>query len=261
MTIPGTEGASGTPDHSGTSEGTQGTSADSQNTEGQGSDTGTGDRIPLSRFNQVIAQRNELKADNERLRLAITGGTPANGEADAGFNAPEGDPPADATVAQKLDHYMTQTLGKRGPEMVEAVLKKQLGVSTEQLGQLVASMGAEVKTQAVSRFEAACKTHNIDPSSQDVRLMAAGILNADKDCTPEAAVARIAKATGSQSQGGSPARDTSTAELVLQGLSGVSEADVPTPETFGEAAALAHDGKAIRQRSALDILSESGKRA
>jgi hypothetical protein len=253
------QGGTPNPDSAGTSNGTPaGTSAGSQNTDTSG---GGDAMVPSWRLREVSekakgfeTQLTDVQSENQALREQLE---TLQSSSPGGAGGMPDVPPEEMTPEQKADWIVRRGVEKYGPQIVDRVLesslkklvKRDLQVdSLKDVGTVVNSMRQQLNSTVVDQYKGACKQFGFDPDNEELKNFVVGYIQRTNK-TPEQTLAMMRQLSGTK------AAEEPSADMLTSNINGATSVEDILPKTFAEANALAKEGKAIAQKSALEILN------
>jgi len=215
-------------------------SAETENTE-KATAEASEPRVPHTRFNEVVYERNELREKAKALedRLAALESTPADTE-------------------EELD-AQTAEAKKLVERFAGAMMQKELGMSLKEVKERLARADSAGKTAQELQWEAACSRYGLDSSDKKVKALARGLSLEDSSLkTTEdlmAAVKSVFATTTKTSTNGK----TAGASVETRGVGAVMQSSDWVPKDKKDAAAGALKGKKSKHISSVEAIQRRAK--
>ncbi len=176
-------------------------SAGTENTETAGEDGETGQqptaaeqRIPKSRFDQVIAERNQLRERLAQIEAKPPAADPKAEEAESD------EPPEGMTDGVERLRWYVERMGRK-------FVERELGMPLAQVSQILKSSGPTAEDYAQRKWQDLCREHGLDPASEDVQQVVLG-LTKGAGLEPEAALKKAQAWFGKKDNGAAARPET-----------------------------------------------------
>lgn len=197
-------------------------------------------RIPRSRLNEVISERNALREKIAALEA----------KAAAHDDPPEPEQAEPPAGASELDRARW-LIEKYSAPVAKKAIERELGMSLAEAKAKLSKAESVGKTAARLRWESECAAAGLDPDSEDVQMIAAGVNYKNPDASIKDILKVAAKFVKPQVK--------PSARVETESLGGVVRTSDWLPRDAQDAARGAAEGKRAKQLSTVEIIAASKK--